>query len=349
MKLLLVLVLSSIINVSITNAQSADYGGGLSYKVLGVDHGSTLGLPRFGGGVELGYTGFVNPSFSWGLTGRLASVNVPASESNTSAKLGSKMTSLDATAIYQLANGYIFHDNAKFSPYLLGGLGWNYYTQMEKQNSDLQLPLGLGLNVSIVRDIKLQLQSEYRVSLLADRSNWVSGLGVQFMLDKCHKPTPPVVIEIPVMQPEKDTDADGIIDHLDKCPYTPGIPALQGCPEISVAIVEVLTRARYIQFETASANLKAEAYPVLDEVVTIMKNNPSYHLHIQGHTDSKGSSASNHTLSHNRANSAYNYLISKGIDASRLEASGFGEDSPIDTNSTEEGRALNRRVEFIVH
>jgi len=69
---------------------------------------------------------------------------------------------------------------------------------------------------------------------------------------------------------------------------------------------------------------------------------------IEGHTDSTGSNATNQKLSDDRANAVQNYFISKGIDAARLTAKGFGEDMPIDTNKTSQGRANNRRVEIKV-
>ena len=71
-------------------------------------------------------------------------------------------------------------------------------------------------------------------------------------------------------------------------------------------------------------------------------------IEIGGHTDNKGTSEYNKSLSHNRAKAVYEYLIEKGIAANRLSYKGYGESKPIDTNETDEGRANNRRTEFKV-
>jgi outer membrane protein OmpA-like peptidoglycan-associated protein len=73
---------------------------------------------------------------------------------------------------------------------------------------------------------------------------------------------------------------------------------------------------------------------------------PNAKLTIEGHTDNTGTNAHNMKLSNDRAKSVVDYLVSKGIDASRLTAVGFGEEKPVTTNKTAEGRTLNRRVEL---
>ncbi len=107
-------------------------------------------------------------------------------------------------------------------------------------------------------------------------------------------------------------------------------------------------RMKDIYYESNSADLKPESKKVLDEFTEFLGENPNIQVKIQGHTDNIGSDASNLMLSENRAKSVYEYLISKGINASRLSYKGFGESSPIDTNDTEAGRAMNRRTEFLV-
>jgi len=104
---------------------------------------------------------------------------------------------------------------------------------------------------------------------------------------------------------------------------------------------------RGIQFETAKADIKPVSYPILNNIVTIMKENPGYDLEIIGHTDNVGSAQSNQDLSDRRAYSVRTYLMSNGINGTRLTSSGKGLTDPVATNSTPEGRALNRRVEFI--
>lgn len=146
-----------------------------------------------------------------------------------------------------------------------------------------------------------------------------------------------------------DTDGDGVHDGIDKCPHTPGDPANDGCPIVKKEVKEILDFARRaVQFEVGRAMLQSQSYVVLDQIVDIMKENPSYGLQISGHTDNTGNTTSNLDLSAQRAKSCYDYLIQKGISSDRLDFVGYGEDRPIATNDTVEGRKLNRRVEFVV-
>ncbi len=146
-----------------------------------------------------------------------------------------------------------------------------------------------------------------------------------------------------------DQDGDGVEDPDDKCIDEPGIPENSGCPEIAEDILKVFEQAlQGIQFETAKAVIKPESFPILDNVVEIMKNNEAFFLKIEGHTDSQGGDDANQTLSDNRANSTLKYLTDKGVTASRLKAYGFGETQPVADNETSAGRAKNRRVVFEV-
>ena len=145
--------------------------------------------------------------------------------------------------------------------------------------------------------------------------------------------------------PINDRDNDGVMDADDRCPDTPGPASNQGCPEIKEDVIEKTARiAKSIYFNTNKATLQQRSYQPLDELVQILKDNPTYNLSIEGHTDSQGTNEYNLTLSNNRANTVKNYLIRKGIDAGRLQAQGFGEEQPVADNNTAEGRSLNRRV-----
>ncbi len=103
-----------------------------------------------------------------------------------------------------------------------------------------------------------------------------------------------------------------------------------------------------ILFDTDSYKIKAESFKTLKEIGELLQDDPELRLSIEGHTDSDGSDEHNMTLSQNRANSVRDYLISAyNIKPERLEAKGWGESKPIDTNETAEGKANNRRVELI--
>ncbi len=101
-----------------------------------------------------------------------------------------------------------------------------------------------------------------------------------------------------------------------------------------------------VVFTTSSAELTPEARTTLDEVVAAMQRYTQPVVEISGHTDSRGSESSNQALSQARAQSVVDYVASQGIDISRLNARGAGETEPVGPNETDEGRALNRRVQF---
>jgi len=103
----------------------------------------------------------------------------------------------------------------------------------------------------------------------------------------------------------------------------------------------------YINFETGKSDIKTESQKTIDEIAEMLKNNSSLKVSIEGHTDNVGTPATNKTLSENRAKAVMNALIAKGIDKSRLSAKGWGQDKPISDNTTEGGKAKNRRVEIV--
>ena len=105
---------------------------------------------------------------------------------------------------------------------------------------------------------------------------------------------------------------------------------------------------RNIFFDYDKAVLLQQSYNELQNLLAILNDNPTIRIEIQGHTDGQGSVEYNIRLSENRAKAVVDYLIHKGIDPKRLQYRGFGKSKPIATNATEEGRARNRRVEFVV-
>jgi outer membrane protein OmpA-like peptidoglycan-associated protein len=103
-----------------------------------------------------------------------------------------------------------------------------------------------------------------------------------------------------------------------------------------------------IYFDSGSAVLKTESYPVLDGVANLLIANPGARIEVSGHTDSQGSESSNQSLSERRAASVRDYLVSRGVAASMLTTAGYGESRPVASNDTADGRARNRRIEFTV-
>jgi OOP family OmpA-OmpF porin len=103
-----------------------------------------------------------------------------------------------------------------------------------------------------------------------------------------------------------------------------------------------------IQFESAKSVIREESFGLLDEITGIVLRCPETRLEVNGHTDSDGRDTYNQRLSEARANAVRTYLIEGGVDALRVRARGFGETEPIADNETDEGKALNRRIEFEV-
>ncbi len=101
-------------------------------------------------------------------------------------------------------------------------------------------------------------------------------------------------------------------------------------------------------FDFGKSTLNSSSYPELDRAVRLMKAVPTMVVEIAGYTDNIGSDDVNMRISLQRANAVRDYLIQNGVDGSRVSAKGYGKDSPIADNSTDEGRSENRRVEFVV-
>lgn len=149
--------------------------------------------------------------------------------------------------------------------------------------------------------------------------------------------------------PEPDNDRDTFPDVDDRCPNEPGIAEEQGCPRV-YEDVEVTSEGivihQQIFFEYRRAVIRPESHHILDVVAQVLRDFPDITIEVQGHTDSRGSDRFNLRLSQDRADAVRAYLISAGIAPTRLTSRGYGETVPIETNSTDAGRAANRRVEF---
>jgi len=139
----------------------------------------------------------------------------------------------------------------------------------------------------------------------------------------------------------KDSDNDGVIDSLDKCPNTPkNIEVTRyGCP--------IIKTMRMI-FDTSKAEVKKIYYPQIERIAEIMKNNPKLKIEIAGYTDNTGDWEYNLDLSQKRADAIRDILINKyKIDPKRIVAIGYGEEYPLVPNDTPTNKALNRRVEIV--
>lgn len=182
----------------------------------------------------------------------------------------------------------------------------------------------------------------------------LDGDGILNINDQC--PTQPVEFigfQDETGCPVEDVDNDGIPNILDECPFEPGPIENAGCPvdepeEPKLAEVDgdQIRLNQRVFFATAKSDILPQSFPLLNQVAQILRDYPNITIRVEGHTDSRGRDSYNQQLSQDRAASVRTFLIERGIDPMRMEAVGFGEARPIDDNSTEEGRANNRRVEI---
>lgn len=163
----------------------------------------------------------------------------------------------------------------------------------------------------------------------------------------------------------KDDDGDGVANKFDKCPNTPAGVKVDGsgCPlpemkhETKVIEKIVVTEEdrkvvdeaiKNLEFDLGKSTIRSNSYPSLNSVAALLIEK-NFSLKLAGHTDNTGSMQTNMRISKERAEAVKSYLVSKGANASRIEATGYGPTQPISTNANAEGRQQNRRVEFTLY
>jgi outer membrane protein OmpA-like peptidoglycan-associated protein len=168
---------------------------------------------------------------------------------------------------------------------------------------------------------RIYLASQYATLFFksGDKSIW---LGIESASDMAPTYTL-IIMEIEEMQ--QDIQASAILDELNKSGHI----------------------ALYINFATGKSEIKPESQPIIDQIAEMLTANPDIKVGIEGHTDNVGAPASNQTLSVNRANSVLTAVAAKGVSKTRMTAKGMGQTKPIADNATDEGKALNRRVEIV--
>ena len=290
-------------------------------------------------------------------------------------------------------------DDALIAPFLTAGVGVGYYTG----HWGAYIPAGVGLQLNLKNTTYFFLQAQYKFTLtkktLGDNLFYSIGVAENIGREKVIPPPPPP----PPPPVVKDRDGDGVLDDDDRCPDTPGLASLKGCPDrdkdgindevdkcpdvfgyaryqgcpipdtdkdgvndeedkcinepgpasnfgcpvIPEAIIsKVNLAAKNVFFATGSSKLLQKSFAPLKTVVQILKDNPTFKINVEGHTDSTGKYDMNMKLSNDRAASVAQYLKDQGIDESRISSEGFGPDRPIAPNKTTAGRAKNRRVEM---
>jgi OmpA-OmpF porin, OOP family len=274
-----------------------------------------------------------------------------ASEKLTAASLDVLYKFLPVTSIirpYALLGGGLLTDD-------IGGHAPNNQTWMAE--GGVGALVGLGDQTGSTR-VQLRTEAKYRRELIQNVAliprnpgDVVFGLGLNFMFGA---PTPPPVARAapPPPPPEPppppppppppaplDSDGDGVPDSIDQCPNTPKGDRVDA---VGCTIKDEIKLER-VHFATDSAEVLPDSQATLDYGVATLKRYPEMVIEVRGHTDSTGSKQHNQVLSQRRAESVMRYLKEHGVTNS-MTARGYGEELPVASNATKEGRQANRRV-----
>ncbi len=329
-KLLSVALLAGLGVAQAASAQEFDdrwyLTGSTGFNLQDSDRG-TSDTPHVG----LGLGKFISPN--WSVDGEL-NYQLPNFNANRDQNWSQYGISIDLRR-------HFISEGRDWNPYALFGLGYQRAEEEfdafpspnspgRREDGNLAAKVGLGLQTTFDSRVAVRTELAYRVDF-DDRSvnapnessfgDVLASVGVIIPLGP--KPVAPVV-----------------------APPPPPPPVVTPPPPPPTAISIDLTG---VNFDFDKSTLRPDAVVILGEAVEILKRYPELRVEVAGHTDSIGTAAYNQGLSERRAKTVYDYLTSNGIDSSRLLGPvGYGLTRPIDTNSTREGRARNRRTELNV-
>jgi OOP family OmpA-OmpF porin len=276
---------------------------------------------------------------------------------------------MDST-MYGVALRYFFGDTA-WRPYLLAGAGLINHRNGVEDGWDPGLQLGGGLQYALSDSANFRAELGYRYDMDGDSIPRTDNFGDFFLnigatmafgeAPEAPPPAPAPERQAPPPAPDcstLDDDKDGVNNCNDRCPNSAAgeIVGPDGCAQ------EVVIDLRGVEFRfdcpsphkaacrgesIDAAGLLPGSIEILDQAVDVLTRYPNVRVEVAGHTDSTGPDGYNQGLSERRARVVYDYLVGKGVDASRLAGpAGYGESRPIDTNDTKEGRQRNRRTEL---
>jgi len=271
-----------------------------------------------------------------------------------------------------------------WTPYLFGGVGYQkVWHKLYGYDNGALGDLGAGIKYHLNKRMDLFTEARYLKDFENEDNHYGIMVGVSFPFGNINKAEPvaaePVAapaahaVTKPLPLPSLDKDGDGVLDTRDKCPNTPmgtivdndgcplnidsdndGVPNyLDKCPATPEGFKVdgngcATSFTMFINFDIDSAKIPSTFYPEIDKLANFLKEHPDSKVILKGYTDNTGTPAYNLRLSLNRAKAVMKALIERGVDASRISAKGLGEDNPIASNDTPEGRAQNRRVEAII-
>jgi OmpA-OmpF porin, OOP family len=253
------------------------------------------------------------------------------------------------------------------SPYLYAGIGGNYRMLTNKATPSIednaigsQYNIGGGVEWSLGGNWKFVSEFGYHstgnseldgvvnvTELNARDSYWDISLGFNFLFGK-GEPSPMCEIHPIGMEMKDMTDYNKIEDMIKK--HIPKEVVKEVIREVPIEKNHVGSNWVLfgVNFDFDKSTLLPQSYPILQHAFDVLKNNPKLKVEIRGYTDNIGNENYNIKLSNSRAITVKDYLVKRGIESSRLTTAGFGEANPVADNNTAEGRAMNRRIEFIV-
>jgi len=250
---------------------------------------------------------------------------------------------------------YLFNRDASFTPYGVLGIGAQYASIPGKHDTGVMGNIGLGIMKRLTDNISLRADARYRLDNnptkafgANDFGDAIISVGLNFALGQKAQPKP------------KAEPAHAPVAEPAPMPEPAPAPAVQPAPvapALTTSPAQQLDKAQSgdrvvilegVNFEFDSARLRPDAITILDEAVTVLDRRTDIGVDVVGYTDSTGPAKYNQGLSERRAKSVYDYFVSKGIAADRLTTKGYGEERPVASNATREGRAKNRRVELVV-
>lgn len=321
---------------------------------------------QFGAGIGIGK--FINPNWTLDFEidhARFAKEPRPGSVKQTG---------------YGLMARYHFNQGDSLRPFVGMGAGLlDHDGQVPRVNSDdWMLNLGIGIRKTInermdlISEIKYRLDTDDYTGTASSYDDYMFSLGLSIALGAATNPAPAEMIE---PAPQLDSDGDGVSDQKDRCPNTRagaevdqyGCEITDGdddndgvanskdkCPNTKAGAVvdkygcevQVVIELQGVHFDFDKSTLRPESTKILDAAVRTMGEHGSLLVEVAGHTDSVGTESYNQDLSQSRAKVVYNYLVNKGVDPERMTWKGYGENSPIATNETDDGRQRNRRTEL---
>ncbi len=228
---------------------------------------------------------------------------------------------------YGLEGLYHFMPESRFVPFLAVGVGGIHYDALPEDpaNKDkFALDYGAGFKYFVTDNIALRADVRHIIPFNERYNNLLYSVGLAFAFGGEKK-----VVETKVEEP---------------LPPPPPPP-----PAPKPVIIEKGRQTLDVKFDFDKATIKEGYYKDIDDLVNVMKDYPDLNVVIEGHTDNIGKAEYNKKLSQERADAIKKYMVEKGgIDAARIDAQGFGDERPVDSNDTKEGRANNRRVEAAV-